>query len=73
MSIERRLVKGVTTTETAEVVKVGECIRYIESCGWLLKKRARGYYHFRNEKANESQRDMTFTLAELRESYLKGW
>jgi hypothetical protein len=73
MSIERQLVKGVTTTDVAEVVKVNECIRYIESCGWLLKQRARGYYYFRNENANEGQRDMTFSLAELREAYHNGW
>jgi hypothetical protein len=73
MSIERTLVKGVTTTDVAQVVKVDECIRYIESCGWLLKRRARGEYYFRNEKATEGQRDMTFSLAELRDAYLNGW
>lgn len=55
------------------IIKVGVSISYIESCGWMLKQRARGYYYFRNEKAIEGQRDMTFSLAELREAYLKGW
>jgi len=73
MSIDRILVKGVTTTEKAEVVKVDECIRYIESCGWLLKSRARGSYNFRNENAHINFRDMNFSLAELREAYHNGW
>ncbi len=73
MSIERQLVKGVTTTEVAEVVKVDECIRYIESCGWQLKTRSRGYYYFYNPNAAEFHRDMTFSLKELRETYHNGW
>ena len=55
------------------LVTVVDCIRYIESCGWLLQQRAKGYYYFRNENANESQRDMTFSLAELREVHRNGW
>lgn len=73
MSIERKLVKGVTTTDVAEVVKVDECIRYIESCGWLLQTRSRGYYNFYNENAHENFRTMIFSLAELREAYHNGW
>ena len=73
MSIDRQLVKGVTTTDVAEVVKVDECIRYIESCGWKLKTRSRGYYYFYNPNAAEFQRDMTFSLKELRETYHNGW
>jgi len=52
---------------------VGECIAYIESCGWLLKARARGYYFFYNANAAEGMRDKTFSLAELRDTYKTGW
>lgn len=56
-----------------KITPVGVCIAYIESCGWLLKSRARGYYYFRNENAPVGMRDMTFSLAELRETYKTGW
>lgn len=70
---DRRFVKGVTTTDTAEVVKVDECIRYIEACGWKLTRRTTGYYSFHNPNANVAHRDMVFTLKELREAYHNGW
>lgn len=70
---DRRLVQGDTLTANSEVVKVGECIQYIESCGWKLKNRARGYYYFYNPNAHEGHRDMTFSLKELRETYHNGW
>lgn len=73
MTYDRRLVKGVTTTDKSQLVKVGECIKYIEACGWKLQQRARGYYFFYNSNANLAQRDMVFSLAELREAYHNGW
>ena len=73
MTYDRRLVKGVTTTLNAQLVKVDECIKYIEACGWELKHRARGYYFFYNTKASPGQQDMKFSLAELREAYHNGW
>jgi hypothetical protein len=73
MSIDRHLTPGVTLTDKAGVVKVDECIKYIESCGWTLRRRTTGYYAFHNPNANEVHRDMTFTLAELRHAYINGW
>lgn len=70
---DRRFVKGETTTNVAEVVKVDECIRYIEACGWKLMRRTTGYYAFRNPNATIDLREMTFTLKELREAYHNGW
>ena len=52
---------------------VENCIRYIESCGWILKARARSYYYFRNENASEGMRDQSFSLRELRDTFKNGW
>lgn len=56
-----------------KIVKVEKCIEYIESTGWKLKQRARGYYYFRKENAPVEHRDMVFSLAELRKIYHNGW
>lgn len=72
MSIDRHLTPGVTLTNNG-VVKVDECIKYIESCGWTLQWRSKGYYGFYNPDADAYHRDLSFTLAELREAYLNGW
>lgn len=73
MSIDRHLTPGITLTDKAGVVKVDECVKYIESCGWTLKHRSKGYYYFYNPNAADYHRDLTFSLAELREAYLNGW
>lgn len=70
---DRQLVKGLTLTAKSNVVKVFECIKYIESCGWELKRRTKGFYFFHNPNAHEGQRDMFFSLKELRETYHNGW
>lgn len=69
---ERKLVPGVTTTNGLQVVKVDECIAYIESCGWKLKNRTRGHYTFVNPRSSVLPR-VRFSLKELRETYAKGW
>ena len=55
------------------LVPVKECIKYIEGCGWMLKRRNKSFYLFRNEKANDVHKEMIFSLAELRETYETGW
>lgn len=55
------------------LTSVKVCIVYIESCGWKLRSRARGYYFFYNENAPIGMRDKTFSLKELRETYKTGW
>lgn len=55
------------------LARVEACIQYIESCGWKLRHRSKGYYCFRNPKAAPHIRDVFFTLKELRETYEYGW
>jgi len=55
------------------LIPVEVCIAYIESCGWKLRSRTRGYYFFYNENAAVGMRDKTFSLKELRETYKTGW
>ncbi len=55
------------------LVPVNECIRYIESCGWKLTTKSRGFYCFENPHATISFRTFNFTLKQLRETYKNGW
>lgn len=69
----RRLLLGVTTTKKRGLVKAKECIKYIESCGWLFRGKNFGSYRFYNSSAQPEQRWMVFTLAGLRDAYINGW
>ena len=53
--------------------KVGDCIAYIESCGWMLDSQYRGIYYFQNVDANMAHKLMRFTLTELRHAFKYGW
>lgn len=55
------------------LASVDECIRYIESTGWKLINRSRGFYAFRNSNAHVAQQNMVFSLKELREAQKFGW
>lgn len=55
------------------LVPVEECINYIESCGWKLKTKSRGFYCFENPHASISFKTFNFTLKQLRETYKNGW
>ena len=68
---DRRLTKETLTKDG--LVKATECIKYIQSCGYTLQQRRRGYYHFRNPSRPPEHRDMVFTLSGLRDAYLNGW
>lgn len=73
MSYDRKLIKGETTTLKSEVVKVDECIKYIESCGYEIQSRNKGRYSFYNPNRPDEHKWMVFSLAELRETYHNGW
>jgi len=66
-------VKKIVVQDTKMLIPVEVCIVYIESCGWKLRARARGYYSFYNELAPIGMRDKTFSLKGLRETYRTGW
>jgi len=50
--------------------KVGECIEYIESCGYKYIMHCCGKYCF---KHNETWKPISFTLRELRLARVYGW
>jgi len=73
-----KLLKAEATMNSTDktptgLTKVNVCVSYIESCGWLLKRRTKGFYYFWNENAAVGMRDKTFSLEELRETYKTGW
>ncbi len=55
------------------MVSVNTAIQYIESCGYRLTCRTRGLYVFRDNRRPVEFRVMSFSLAELRDIYRKGW
>lgn len=55
------------------MVNVEQAIAYIESCGYKLVSRARGYYRFYNPNRHPAFQTMIFRLSELRETYRNGW
>lgn len=58
------------------IVKVKDCIAYIEGCGWKFIGRQYGSYWFKgnNGKTNMAgSNTIPFTLTELRHAYNNGW
>jgi hypothetical protein len=57
------------------IVKVKDCIKYIEGCGWKLDYYNRPWYVFKSLQwpTSKNPRRVTFTLTELRHAYNNGW
>jgi len=52
------------------ITKVKDCIAYIEKCGWILQYYNRPWYIF---KSPETEKEIIFTLTEIRDAYNNGW
>lgn len=58
------------------IVKVKDCIPYIEGCGWKYVGFVGGWYWFKgvNGRKTMSGNDtISFTLTELRHAFNNGW
>jgi hypothetical protein len=58
------------------IVKVKDCIAYIEGCGWKFIGRQCGAYWFKSvngRKTMSGNNKIPFTLTELRHAYNNGW
>jgi len=53
--------------------RVGECIQYVESCGWKRIGRLGTAYFFENPNAPLCFKQLTFTLTELRHAFKHGF
>lgn len=57
-----------------KVTTIDECKKYMESCGWSFQHRdIFGNYIFRNETRVVGQKELAFTLRELREARVYGF
>lgn len=57
------------------LIKVGECISYVESLGYRLTTRGRGFYQFKildKSKRPEHNWEMNWTLNEMRHAVKYG-
>lgn len=61
-------------TKTKQIPDVGECIAYVKGLKYALVARGRGFYMFRDETGQrpEHNREMTWTLGEMREAVRYG-
>lgn len=53
-----------------------ECIPYIEQCGWKFKYYNRPWYVFEGVNGRTTMngnKEVPFTLTEIREAFLNGW
>ena len=60
-------------TTKRKLPTVGECIAYIESTDYKLTSRKRGWYLFESPKCPAHCRVLSFSLAELRDTWRNGF